>query len=77
MAIVALLVLAEFKNNRIELASNPPYGAVLFWVIRSLIHIVRVGPNLLDRIESDSTLRVLLKLMALLFVELKAHRYMV
>ena len=73
MVILTLAVFPYFKNNSIELPSNPPNRTLLLRNFETLIEIERVRKYFLRFFESDSTSWVGPQPFALSRIEVKPH----
>src|SRR6266478_4913208 len=66
VVVFAVGVLSDFENDRVESTAHPPDGPVLFRHIQTRVEIVRMRPNLLNLLETNSALRVVSQCLAFL-----------
>ena len=75
VVLLALFVLADFEDRRIQPFAYPPDGPVLFGQIEAPVQIIGVREYLLDFLETDASLRIRSEPCALPAIEVEPHRY--
>ena len=71
---LALLVLSNFEDQRVEPRTYPSNRSKLHRKVRPAVEIVRVIEDLFCFFKSDASLGIVPQYLTLLGIEIKAHR---
>jgi hypothetical protein len=77
MVVLALTILTDLEDDRIENASDPSNRSVLFRDIRALVEIKWAGKQLLHFFETNAPPWIVSQGFALRLAELESHKIMV
>jgi hypothetical protein len=75
VVILALFVLGDLEDHRIQPFAYPPDGPVLLGQVGALVQVIGVREYLLNFLETDASLRIRSEPCALPAIEVKPHRY--